>query len=111
MGILLIECNLLWGLVTDTDLQTVGRGGDQQIPIAEATGEIEGLAGGLLEREAHRVGLDALLHGLTHLGRRAEEPVGGDETVERLVGTLEVVRVNEEGQSSLAIREVCEHGA
>ena len=62
-------------------------------------------------REPHRVGRDALLDGLAHVGRRAEEAVGGHEPFERLMRALEVVALDEEPDATLAVGEVGEDGA
>lgn len=98
-------------LVADADLQPVSFGGDAEVAIAEATDEVEGLARRLLVREAHRVGRDRFLDGIAHVRRCAEEAIGRHEAVERLMRTLEVVRVDEELDAAIAVGKVRKHGA
>ncbi len=59
-------------------------------------------------RQAHRVVRDGLLDRLAHLRSGAEETVGGHQPRERLVRSLEVVRVDEERQAPHAIGEIRE---
>lgn len=98
-------------LVADADLEAAAFGGDGEVAVAEATDEVEGLARRLLVREAHRVGGDALLDGGAHVRGGAEEAIRRDEAFERLVRTLEVVRLDEQLHASVAVGEVREHGA
>ena len=64
-----------------------------------------------MQREPHRVVVDALLNGRSHVRRRAEEAVGGHHSVDPLVRTLEVVAVDVQRQPTLAVREAAEDGA
>lgn len=98
-------------LVADADVQSASLGGDGEVAVAEATDEVEGLPRGLLVSEAHGVGRDVFLDGRAHVGRRAEEAVGGHEAFEALMRALEVVRVDEQLDAAVAVGEVREHGA
>lgn len=98
-------------LVADANLQPAPFRGDGQVAVTKATHEVEGLPRRLLVREPHRVRGDALLDGRAHVRRRAEEPVRRHEPAERLVRALEVVRVDEELDAPVAVREVREHRA
>lgn len=98
-------------LVTDADVEPAAFGGDGEVTVAEATDEVEGLARRLLTSEAQRIGLDVFLDGGSHVRGGAEEAVGGDEPIERLVRALEVVGVDEELDAPRAVGEVGEDGA
>jgi hypothetical protein len=86
-------------------------GGDGEIAIAEPAYEVEGFAGRLLAREPHGVVGDRFLDRRSHVRHCAEEAIGGNEAVERLMRSLEVVGLNEESEPAIAISVVGEHGA
>src|SRR6202007_2053800 len=84
---------------------------DGKHTIAELTGEIERLPQRLLLRQAQRVLGHLRLDARTPLTRGAKEPVGGGEPFEPLMRTLEVVVLDIERHSALAVLEVGEHRA
>ena len=98
----LSQCNHLL-VVTELHLERIAVRSNRHVAVAEATDEVEGLAGRLLTRETHLVVRDALLDDRTHMGRRAEESVSRHEPLECLVGALEVVRVDEVDDAPVAI--------
>jgi hypothetical protein len=81
---------------------------DRELAISEPSHQVERLSRRLLEREASRVLLHRAFDGRPHLRRGAEVPIRGHQTLERLVRPLEVVRVHEEPEPALEIREVGE---
>ncbi len=64
-----------------------------------------------MTRQLQGVGRDAGLQGRQHLGGRAEEAIGRDQTVDALMGPLKVVMVDEVADAALGIAEVQEDGA
>ena len=98
-------------LVPDTDIEPAAFGRDGQVAVTEATDEIERLSQRLFVRKPHRVGCDCFLDGGAHVRSRAEEAVCRDKALECLVRTLEVVRVDEKLNASVAISEVGKDGA
>lgn len=84
---------------------------DREIPIAEPAHEIEGLARGLLLRQAKRIGRDRRLDRRAHLRRGAEEAVRRRQALNPLVRALEVVVLNKERRAALAVIEVAKHRA
>jgi hypothetical protein len=111
MRLLLLQCNGLGLLVTDLHTQARAGSGDAQVAIAQATDDVEGLPGCLLERQTHRVGRHALLDRRSHVRRRLEETVRGHQPVDTLVRALEVVRVDVQPESTLAVGVVAEDRA
>lgn len=101
----------MWLLVAQAHAQPLALGGDREVLIAQPAHQVEGLLGGLLLGAPKRVGLDVLLDRRSHLRRRAEVAVGGDQPVQRLVRSLEVVALHEEAQPPLAVGEVREDRA
>jgi len=85
--------------------RTSGRG-DAEVLIAEAADQIERLLDRLLLREPERVGLYLRLDGGTYLRRSPEEAIRWDQTVECLMGALEVVVLDEELDSPKSVGEV-----
>lgn len=90
-------------LVTELHLQPASRCSDGHVFVAEPTHQVEGLARLLRERQPQRVLFDVLLDGLPHLRRCAEESVRRYESSDALVGSLEVVRLDEEPHAPLAV--------
>jgi hypothetical protein len=86
-------------------------GGDREIAIAESTDEVEGFARRLLARESHGVVGDRLFDRRADVRCSAEETIGGNEPVERLMRTLKVVGLDEESQPPIAIGVVGEDRA
>ena len=104
------QCNHL--LVSpELHLQRVTLRRDGHVAIAEAADEIKRFARRLLARQTHLVVTHALLDRCTHVRRSAEESVRRHETFERLVRALEVVRVDEMHDATVAIGEVRKHRA
>lgn len=94
----------------DPHLQTAASGRDREVPIAKAANEVKGLARRLLSCQAQRVLGHRRLDRRAHLRRRAEEAIGGRQPLHRLVRPLEVVVLNKQRRSPLAVLEVREHG-
>jgi hypothetical protein len=109
IAFLLRQFDALRLLVTHLHPETAARRRDGEVAVAESSDEVEGLSRGLLERKPERVFLHVSLDCLSHLRRCAEEAVGWHETRERLVRSLEVVRVDEEREPPLTIGEVREN--
>jgi hypothetical protein len=107
---LLSQCNQLL-IVSELHLEPVAVRGDGHVAVSEATDEVEGLAWRLLPRQAHLVVSDPLLDGVAHVGGCTEESVCRHEPVERLVRALEVIRVDEMHDATVAICEVRKHRA
>lgn len=84
---------------------------DGKRPIAQLARQVKGFPQGLLLRQAQRVVGYLRLDACAHLGGRAEEPVRGCRTFKSLMGTLEVVVLDKERHSALAVLEVGEHRA
>jgi hypothetical protein len=111
IGHLLVELDVLRRFAVELHVQPASLRRDGQIAIAEATHEVKRLPRRLLQCEACRVRGDVLLDRRSHLWRRAEESICRHQPGDRLVRTLEVVRVDEELQSLLQISKVCKHRA
>src|SRR5207244_1801428 len=79
--------------------------------IAQLPRQVEGLADGLLQREAGRVLIHRGLERSTHLRCRAEVAVRRDESADALMRAAVVVAVDEEREAPEAVVEVCEDGA
>lgn len=92
-------------------MKPAARGRDAQVPVAQSAHEIKRLLRRPLVREPHRVRGDALLDALAHVRRRAKEAIRRHQALDALVRALEVVRVDEEPNPSLAIRKVREDRA
>jgi hypothetical protein len=84
---------------------------DAQVAVAETSDEIERFLRRLLVCETQGVRCHRLLDRVTHLRRCAKEAVGGHEPFESLVRSLEIVRLHEESDAAVAVREVGEDGA
>jgi hypothetical protein len=98
-------------LRAELDAQRAAGRGDRKVPIAEPPHQVERLSWRLLERQAERVLLHALLDRLSHVLRSPEKAVGGDQPRQRLVRPLEIVAVDEEPDPSAAVDEVRKHRA
>jgi hypothetical protein len=109
IGILPGQSNRLRLLVAYLHPQPTAGGCDRQVPVSQATDQVEGLARRLLQSQALRVHADALFDRLTHLRCRPEEAVGGHQAVDALVRPLEVVGVHEKAQTPLAVGKVRKH--
>ena len=107
---LLSQCNHLL-VVAELHLDPLAVCGDGHVAVAQAPDEVEGFARWLLARQAHLVVGDTLLDHRPHVRGRTEEAVRGYEALERLVRTLEVVRVDEVRDAPVAIGEVRKHRA
>jgi hypothetical protein len=101
----------LWLLIAHAHPQPRALRGDREVLVTQPSHQIEGLLRGLLLRSPERVGFDVLLHRRPYLWRRAEVAVRGDQPVQGLVRSLEVVSLDEEPQPPLAVGEVCEDRA
>ena len=98
-------------LIAQPHVQCRGACADGNRAIAELTGEVEGFSQGLLLREAQCVLLHLRLDARPYLTRRTEEPIGGRCAPKSLMRTLEVVVLDKERHSALAVLEVSEHRA
>jgi hypothetical protein len=106
--LVLSQCNHLL-VVAELHLERVALCRYRHVAVAEAPNKVEGFAWRLLTRQAHLVVGDALLDGLAHVRGSAEESVRRHETFERLMGPLEVVRVDVVHDAPVAIGEVRKH--
>jgi hypothetical protein len=109
IGHLLGQSNRLRLLIPHLHAQPAAGRCNRQVSVSQAPHQVEGLARGLLHREACRVVRDALLDGGPHLRRRPEEAIGGHQPLDALVRALEVVRVDEKPQAAFAVGEVRKH--
>jgi hypothetical protein len=98
-------------LSTNPNRQAAAARCDREVPVTQAAHEVEGLPWRLLARKTQSVLRHRRLDRRAHLRRGAEEAVRGGKTLHRLVRPLEVVVLNEERGSPLAIIEVGEYGA
>jgi hypothetical protein len=98
-------------LGADTDLEAGAGGRDGQVAVSQPAHQVEGLVRRLLARQAQGVGGDVGFDHGTHLGGGAEETVCRRQALQRLVRALEVVVLDEEADTALAIVEVGKHGA
>jgi len=96
-------------VVADLDTHAAARCCDRQLLFAELADQVERLLRRSLMRKPQRVRRDVLLDRSPHLWRRREEAIRRHQAVERLMRTMEVVRLHEEGESPLAVDEVVEH--
>ena len=103
--------NGLWLLAIELHAQPIAMCRNRQLAVTELADQIERLLRRALEREPPSVFSDRVFDGLAHLRRCAEVPVGRRQSVERLVGSMKVVMVDEEPQPPLAIDEVSKHRA
>lgn len=106
---LLLERNG-FGFVAHVDLEPRRARRDRQPLIAELTDDVERLARRLLERESELVRGDRAFDLRAHVRRRLEEAVRRDQTVERLMRSLEVVVAEEMLEALLRVAHVREHG-
>jgi hypothetical protein len=90
-------------------VQCTFRRGDGQVAIPEPPHQVEGLARWLLERQPLRVVGHRALDSLPHVRGRPEIPVRRHQPIKRLVRPVEVVTVDEEPQSLLAVGEIRKH--
>jgi hypothetical protein len=95
----------------DTHLQPRTAGADRQIAIPQPADQVERLTGRLLARQTQRVrrhrGFDRCAYG----GRRTKEAIRRGQSLQPLMGTLEVVVLHEQPHPPLAVLEVRKHGA
>jgi hypothetical protein len=82
---------------------------DGERPVSQLSGEIKRLHRRLFARQAQRVLGHLCLDRRSDLRSRPEEPVGGREALEPLMGALEVVVLDEQVHPPLAVLEVGEH--
>ena len=108
IGSLLSQLDRPRSLLAHLHPQAFARRRDRQVAVAEPADEVEGLAGLAVLRHPHGVVGDVALDRLSHVRCRAEEAVRRHEPPERLVRSLEVVRVDEEPQPPHAVGEVRE---
>lgn len=79
--------------------------------VSQLPHQVEGFAHRLLQRHPERVAVDVGLDGRLHLWGCAKKTVGWDESLDALMGPLEVVAVDEELEASQQVRVVGEHRA
>jgi len=91
------------------DLQPLFAGRDRQSLVAKLADDIKRLAQRLLERESQCVRRDRALDLRPHVRRRLEETIGGDQAIERLVRSLEVVVRQVVHEALLRVDRVREH--
>jgi hypothetical protein len=96
-------------LIAHPHVQRRAARADRERAIAQLTRQVKRLPQRLLLRQAQRVLLHLRLDARAHRTRRAEEPVGGGQTFQPLMRTLEVVVLDEQAHSALAVLEVGEH--
>jgi hypothetical protein len=97
--------------LADVDLEPLSAGRDRQALIAELADDVERFAHGLIQGEAQRIRRNRALDLDTHVRRRLEEAIGRDQSVERLMRSLEVVVGQVVHESLLRVDGVCEHRA
>ena len=95
----------------DPDLEACAARVDREVTVTEPAHEIEGLARRLLSCQAKRIRRHRRFDRGPDLGRRAEEAICRGQAFDRLVRTLEVVVLNEQRRSALAVVEVRKHRA
>jgi hypothetical protein len=110
-ALLSLDFEKLCLLIPDLHAHAGARRCDRQVAITQAPNQVERLLRRARVSQAHRVVGDVLLHRFTHLRRCLEEAIRRHQTVERLMRTLKVVRLNEQADPLLAIGEVVEHRA
>ena len=98
-------------LVSHLHAQPPAVRGDRHALISQLARQVERLSQRLLQRELHRVHLDGLLNGCSHLRRRPEEAVRRHQPLNSLVRPAEVVAVDEQVHPPDAVVEVGEDGA
>jgi hypothetical protein len=96
--------------IADLDAQFASRRRDAEILVAEATDEVKRFLSRFVLRQPKRVVLHVRLDRSADVRCRAEESVGGHETLDALMRTVKVVVLDEQSDSPLAVREVCKHG-
>lgn len=84
---------------------------DGKRPIAQLSGQVERLPQRLLLRQAQRVLLHLRLDARAHLTCGAEVPIRRGHTLKPLMRSLEVVVLDEQRHSALAVLKVGEHRA
>jgi hypothetical protein len=92
--------------VPQPDHEPFPRERDGEVPLPETADQVEGLAPRLLLSQGKRVLGHALFDHRPHVWRRPEETVRGHHPRDPLVGTAEVVGLDEEGHAALAVFEV-----
>jgi len=98
-------------LVAELDAQAAAGSCDRQVSVAESADQVEWFAWLLFERETHGVLLDVLLNRFAHVRSSSEEPVRWYQPLDAAMGSLEVVRIDEEPDASRAVGEVGKNGA
>ena len=83
---------------------------DTQIALTETADQVEGLARRPRTAQLQRVLRYPPLHRRPHLGRRTEEAVRGHQAPNALMGTAEVIGLDEESDPPLAVLEVRKDG-
>lgn len=96
-------------LIAHPHIQRRATRADGKRPIPQLAGEIERLPQGLLLRQAQRVLFNLRLDARAHRTGRPEEPVRGRRALKSLMRALEVVVLDEQRHSALAVLEVGEH--
>jgi hypothetical protein len=97
--------------VADHDVQSGSLRRNREIPVAQLPDEIEGFSRWLFVRETHRVFLNCLLYGRANVRRGLEEAVRGNKPAQRLVRPLKVVGLNEQAETTVAIRIIRKHSS
>jgi hypothetical protein len=98
-------------LVAELHLQASSRRRDAHVAVAETPDQVKGLSRRLLVRQPKRVLGDPALDRFTHLRRRAKESVRRHQSRQRLVRSLEIVRLHKQVETPLAIRKIAKHGS
>jgi len=94
--------------IADLYAKRTAGGGNAEVLVAEATDEVKRLLRGLLLRESERVGLGLRLDRSAYLRCCAEEAISGDQAVDALVRSLEVVVLDEELHAPKTVGEISE---
>lgn len=98
-------------LIPHLHTQRIAVGADRKLTITELTGQIKGLASGLLSCQTQRVLGHLSLDARAHHRARPEEPIRRGESLQSLMRALEVIVLDKEAHTPLAVLEVGEHRA
>jgi hypothetical protein len=98
-------------LISESHVESRAACTDGNRAIPELAGQVEGLSQRLCLRQAQRVLGHLRLDARAHLSGGAEEPICGRQTLEPLMGSLEVVVLDVQRHPTLAVLEVGEHRA